>query len=139
MHTKKTLLFHDNEPWHKSKTPHLFDVAMGSYDGAETCELIGLYLLSKVKDMFNNEVGLYRDDGLAILRNQSQSQVNRIAKKLIAIFKQLDLRSQLTKALKLLTSSMSHSTLTTAHIALTPNRTMSQITYIRTRTIHKIS
>ena len=40
-HAKKTLLFHDNSPWNKSEHPNQFDVTMGSYDGAETCELVG--------------------------------------------------------------------------------------------------
>ena len=30
-------------PWHKMTNPD-FDVTMGSYDGTETCELVGLYL-----------------------------------------------------------------------------------------------
>ena len=43
---------------------------MGSFDGAEVCELVGLYLLEKLvkKDIFKREhVGLYRDDGLAVV------------------------------------------------------------------------
>ena len=38
---------------------------MGSYDGAETCELVGLYMLSQLEQLGIN-IGLYRDDGLAI-------------------------------------------------------------------------
>ncbi|CAH3034629.1 unnamed protein product [Porites lobata] len=38
---------------------------MGSYDGAETCELVGSFLLSQLKHLDVN-IGLYRDDGLAI-------------------------------------------------------------------------
>ena len=37
---------------------------MGSFDGAETCDLVGLFLLSQLKHV-NIDVGLYRDDGLA--------------------------------------------------------------------------
>ena len=90
---KKTLLFHNNYPWNKSEPPHQFDVTMGSYDGAETCELVGTYLLHKINHLFNNEleVGLYRDDGLAILGNKSACQANRIAKSLIAEFKKYGL------------------------------------------------
>ena len=36
-----------------------------SYDGAETCELVGSFLLSQLQDL-NINVGPYRDDGLAI-------------------------------------------------------------------------
>ena len=38
---------------------------MGNYDGTETCELVGGFLLSQLQDL-NLNVGLYRDDGLAI-------------------------------------------------------------------------
>ena len=41
---------------------------MGSYDGRETCELIGAYMLSLIAPKFKNEVGLYRDDGLLICK-----------------------------------------------------------------------
>ena len=33
---------------------------MGSFDGAETCELVGLFVLSQLKDL-NIDVDLYRD------------------------------------------------------------------------------
>ncbi|CAH3108963.1 unnamed protein product [Porites lobata] len=38
---------------------------MGSYDGAETCVLVGSFLLSQLQHLDVN-IGLYRDDGLAI-------------------------------------------------------------------------
>jgi len=38
---------------------------MGSYDSAETCELLGSFLLSQLQDL-NINVGLYRDNRLAI-------------------------------------------------------------------------
>ena len=38
---------------------------MGSYDGAETCELVGSLLLSQLRNLSIN-IGLYRDEGLAI-------------------------------------------------------------------------
>ena len=50
-------------------TKSLFDVTMCSFDGAETCELVGLYLLSKLTQVVGNNIGLYRDDGLAIIPN----------------------------------------------------------------------
>ena len=62
--TKKALLFHDNKTWTK-KGNKSFDVTMGSWDGAEVADLVGLYLLSQLSDLPIN-VGLYRDDGLAV-------------------------------------------------------------------------
>ena len=35
---------------------------MGSYDGAETSELVGSFLLSQLQNLDIN-IGLYRDDG----------------------------------------------------------------------------
>ena len=46
---------------------NLFDVTMGSYDGAEVCELVGLFILKHLGEKFGKEnIGLYRDDGLAM-------------------------------------------------------------------------
>ena len=65
---KDTLLFHNNDTWQKSTSNDLFDVTMGSYDGAETCELVGTYILSQISKIIPKEnIGLYRDDGLAIV------------------------------------------------------------------------
>ena len=45
-HCQKSLLFHDNETWKKKTTDSCFDVTMGSFDGAEICQLVGLYIQS---------------------------------------------------------------------------------------------
>ena len=42
-HCRKSLLFSNSDAWVK-KDGNLFDVTMGSFDGAEICELVGLYL-----------------------------------------------------------------------------------------------
>ena len=44
-----------------------FNVSMGSWDGAEVCEIVGLFLLSKLQHLALN-VGLYCDDGLAVTK-----------------------------------------------------------------------
>ena len=46
--TKKALLYSEGQPWTK-KGDVPFDIPMGSYDGAEVCELVGLYLLHLLK------------------------------------------------------------------------------------------
>ena len=43
-HTKKITLYSNNMPWRKIRSD--VGVTMGSFDGAETCELVGLFLLS---------------------------------------------------------------------------------------------
>ena len=57
---------------------------MGSFDGAETCELVGLFLLSQLTHLDVN-VGLYRDDGLATC-TKSPNQVEAIKKEMCKIF-----------------------------------------------------
>ena len=86
-------LFSDG-PWKKSKNKdaeNSFDVSMGSWDGAEVCEATNLFILNhivNVKGMFKNEeVGIYRDDGLAIVRGTARS-VDVLRKKLEQIFKE---------------------------------------------------
>ena len=65
MDSRKSLLFCGGKAWCK-KSGGLFDVTMGSPDGAEICELVGLYLLSQLTQILpRDSVGLYRDDGLA--------------------------------------------------------------------------
>ena len=48
IHAKTSLLYHQNSPWTKKNTNDMFDVTMGSYELAETCELIGIYMLSLI-------------------------------------------------------------------------------------------
>ncbi|GFR92822.1 hypothetical protein ElyMa_000876800 [Elysia marginata] len=76
-HAKRTTLYKDGQPW--CKTGSNFDVTMGSFDGAETCELVGLYLLSQLQHL-EIKVELYRDDGLAVT-NKSPQQTEKIKKK----------------------------------------------------------
>ena len=65
---------------------------MGSYDGAETCELVGTYILSEITKIIPREnIGLYRDDGLAII-NKPPAIAERIKKKLCEKFKEFDLK-----------------------------------------------
>ena len=70
LQARKSFLFDKNTPWNKTKNPDL-DVGMGSFDGAECCDLFGLYLLSKLRPL-NINLGLYRDDGLGVLQMTSR-------------------------------------------------------------------
>ncbi|OOZ40503.1 hypothetical protein, partial [Solemya elarraichensis gill symbiont] len=64
-------------------------------------ELVGIYILHKINKLFANEVGLYRDDGLGILRSHTPSQAERVSKNLISIFKDLGLRITIEHSLKI--------------------------------------
>ena len=46
---KCSLLYNNGEPWCKRKASNIFDVTMGSYDGAESCKLVGTFLLNTQK------------------------------------------------------------------------------------------
>ena len=82
MHSRKSLLFNNNEIWIKKDNPN-FDVTMGSFDGAELCEIVGLYLLNILKNEFGRKnIGLYRDDGLSSFENKSGPELAKIKKKI---------------------------------------------------------
>ena len=51
-HARKSLLFNNGKPWIKNNNSNLFDVTMGSYDGAEICELVGLFILNHLGNSF---------------------------------------------------------------------------------------
>ena len=71
---------------------------MGSFDGAETCELVGLYILSQLK-MLDINVGLYRDDGLATC-NKTPRQTELIKKEICRIFSDNKLKITIEANLK---------------------------------------
>ena len=65
-----------------------FDVTIGRFDGAETCEIVRLYLLDKLSNLFGKEnVGIYRDDGLAAINNCIGPVLGRARKSIINLFK----------------------------------------------------
>ena len=90
-HSRKSLLFSENSSWIKRESGQ-FDVTMGSFDGAEICELVGLYILNLLCTRFSkDQVGLYRDDGLAALK-LSGPQADRARKDIERTFKECGLR-----------------------------------------------
>ena len=90
MTTIKSLLFHNNVAWKKKTTTSCFDVTMGSYDDAEVCELVGTFILSKLENIIGKKnTGLYRDDGLVVLRNMNAWGIDKIRKIIIKMFKDI--------------------------------------------------
>ena len=58
-------------------------------DGAEVCELVGTYMLNLLSKKYNkNDFGLYRDDGLVVLKNKSGPQSEQVKKNIQKIFKE---------------------------------------------------
>ena len=101
MHFRKSLLFDHDNVWVKKENPN-FDVTMRSYDGAESCELTGLYMLNVLSSKFGKEkIGLYRDDGLTCFQNMTGSQAERVNKKICEIFQSCGLKISIETNLKI--------------------------------------
>ena len=100
-HSRKSLLFDKDKPWIKREGNSLFDVTMGSYDRAEVCELVGIYVLNTLANKYDkSNIGLYRDDGLAAFKNISGSKADKIKKDITKIFKKIGLRITIQANLK---------------------------------------
>ena len=57
----------------------LFDAAMGVYDDAQVCKLVGTFLLEKIREIWNKvDIGLHRNDGLAVFRNKTGTHLEKI-------------------------------------------------------------
>ena len=70
-----------NEAWKNKSTDSCFGVTMGSYDGAEICELAGIFILKSLADKIDKQdIGLYRDNGLMILRNANGPKTDTSSK-----------------------------------------------------------
>ena len=90
-HARKSLLYYNEETW-VEKGESNFDVSMGAYDGAKLCELTGTFMLTLLSKHINkNHIGLYRDDGLVIVKNPSSPEAEKIKKKIQKLFKEKDL------------------------------------------------
>ena len=97
-HARQSFLFSLNhadpdnpKPWVKKSGT--FDVTMGAPDGAEVCELVGLFLINETKSKFPElNFGLYRDDGLATYGKMPARKADRVRKDLHSLFGQHDLK-----------------------------------------------
>ena len=100
-HTRKSLLYCKDTPWIKKEGNREFDVKVGSNDKAETCKLVGLFLLYSTGEKLNkNNIGLYRDDGLTCFKNNNGHQNDKIKKELIKIFQTHGLKLKIKCKLK---------------------------------------
>ena len=84
---RKSLLFNKSKTWIK-KDSGLFDVAIGTFDGAEVCKLVSNFLLYKLSEEYDRKnLALYCDDGLAIFKNVSGPDSEKIKKHFCKLFK----------------------------------------------------
>ena len=86
--TKNSFLYKDGKPWSKRGDDN-FDVAMGSYDGAETCDIVGLLILSELRKL-DIDGGLFRDDGMGA-SSLPPNQLEDLKKEICSVFRQLGL------------------------------------------------
>ena len=101
-HPRKSLLFDKNIPWINKNNDSMLDVTMGSNDGAEVCELVGLYILSILSRKYQKrDIDLYRDDGLAIFKPMPGPKMERIKKGIIVKFKKLNLKIVIDSNMKI--------------------------------------
>ena len=88
IHSRKSVLFNNTDIWIKKNGDPDFDVVMGSFDGAELCELVNLYILHILGEKYGkHRISLYRDDELVGFGYISGPQTDRIRKDFIMIFK----------------------------------------------------
>ena len=87
-------MFNEKIPWVKKDDSNDFDVPMGCFDGAEMYELLETFILNKLKNVLqNNTFGLYRDDGLAVIKGLSDPEIKRLKKNIVKIFKDCGLNT----------------------------------------------
>lgn len=91
IHAKRSLLFSINIPWEKKTSNNRFNVTMGSFDGTETCELVGCYILSLLTEKYGNSIGLYCDDGLSSF-NKTPQKIEKCKKDICKILRDNDLK-----------------------------------------------
>ena len=94
--TKLSLLFVRGSPWVKRTSE--WDVTMGSFDGAEVSELVGIYMLNQLTKT-DLDLGLYRDDGLGVT-NLKGRPLEAKRQQIQQIFRECGLRVTITSNLE---------------------------------------
>ena len=84
MHTCRSVLCYEVKVLKKSDNNTNFDIPMGSFHGAEICDLIGLYILNEITPVIGpNCIGLYRDVRLGELKETSGSNIEKMTKSIL--------------------------------------------------------
>ena len=89
MKSKKSFLYDGKDLW-KKKEDKDFNITMGSFDGAESTDLVGLFLLNQLKKVKVQghaiNIGLYRDDALLVSRLTTR-QTAKLVDDLVKVLK----------------------------------------------------
>ena len=81
LQASESFLFFDGVPWEK-KGGVRFDIGMGTFHGAQVCELVGLFLMSKIRNIPDLDPLIYRDDVLAVTKSTTRQQEKNQTKNL---------------------------------------------------------
>ena len=82
------MLLNKQQTWIK-KESGLFHLTMGAYDGAEVCELVGSLLLYALSLKHNKtNIGVYRDDRLAVFKSVSGAHCEKVKNEFQKLFPQ---------------------------------------------------
>ena len=101
-HCRRTLLFYEDSIWIKKRENGNFDIPIGTYDGAEICELVGgalLYNIYKIVEPGSH--GLYHDDGLVIVEKSTPRKCDDIRKRLHRLFGEFGFKLEIQTDLKI--------------------------------------
>ena len=108
---------------------------MGTYDGAEVCELVGSVLFFHLSNKYiKKDIGLYRDDGLAVFENKSGPKVERIKK----IFKNFSVKMIVIKCILKIVDYLDVTLNLLNNTNLSLNLTTKSTTNIRNPTTHRL-
>ena len=98
---------------------------MGSFDGAEVWQLVGIYMLCFLAKLIKkNNCGLYRDDRLPLLQNINHQQIDQMRKNIIKIVNDTGFAIDVETNLKIVLFLDITFNLTIAHIDPTKSKTI---------------
>ena len=101
IHSQNSLFFNNTSLWIKREDDPDFDVTLSSFDSADICEPVDVYILKVFGEKYGKErVGLYRDDILVSFETVSGRQAKKINKEVIKIFKE-EFNANITSETKL--------------------------------------
>ena len=81
--SKQSFLYTGDTPWVKKGDVN-FDIGMGAWDGAESTDLVGLFMLWEMRNLQADTI-LYRDDGL-IAADCTPQNVEKLKQDILKIF-----------------------------------------------------
>ena len=100
--SRKSLLYHNDDPQVKKDTSVEYDVTMGSYDDAVLSEIVGMFIIGMLSKSFEQDyISLYKDDGLSVFRNYNGHLNDKIRKDHIKLFKKYQFNLHIKYNLKL--------------------------------------